>query len=235
MSDMTSPSFSPRLLIGLTALALSSACAPAALTDPGTIGADGGGGGGADGGGESINPFDGDAQAILDGKQLYDDNGCKNCHGDDGRSATFKDLLVSATDSTEQQIFDAMKDGVPGTAMVSYSSTLSDDDIWKITSWVTSLADDGGGGGVTNPFEGDATEATAGKVVYDANGCTNCHGADGKSTSFKDLSVSATAASNEVLFDAIAVGVPGTAMVAYGSQIDEDDTWRIVTWIRTIE
>ena len=94
---------------------------------------------------------------------------------------------------------------------------------------------DAGGGGSLNPFEGDAAEATAGKAVYDANGCGNCHGADGRSTTFKDLGVSATDTEDQVLFDAIQIGVPNTAMVAYGSAIDDDDIWRIVTWIRTIE
>jgi mono/diheme cytochrome c family protein len=91
------------------------------------------------------------------------------------------------------------------------------------------------GGAVVNPFDGDAAEAAAGEAVYDANGCGNCHGADGKSATFKDLSVSATETADQVLFDAIQLGVAGTAMVSYSSAIDADDTWRIVTWIRAIE
>jgi mono/diheme cytochrome c family protein len=90
-------------------------------------------------------------------------------------------------------------------------------------------------GGVVNPFDGDAAEATAGKAVYDSNGCGNCHGADGKTATFKDLSVSATDTADQVLFDAIQLGVPSSAMVSYSSAIDADDTWRIVTWIRAIE
>jgi mono/diheme cytochrome c family protein len=222
-----------RLACCLTALALSSACEPAALTDPGEV--DAGETNNTTGGGDT-NPFTGDAQAIVDGKALYDANGCANCHGADGSLDTFKSLFVSAADSTDQEIFDAIKDGVPGTSMVSYSSTFSDDEIWKIGAWVRSL--DGGStnnGGSVNPFDGDAAEATAGKAVYDSNGCANCHGADGKSTNFKDLSVSATMTEDQVLFDAIKNGVPNSAMVAYSSAINDDDIWRIVTWIRTIE
>ncbi len=236
MPDLTTrPPSALRLVFCL--IALASACAPAALTEPGDTDAGETNNNGTNGG--SINPFDGDAQAILDGKALYDANGCKNCHGDDGSSSTFKSLIVSATDSTDQEIFDAIKIGVPNTSMVSYSSTFTDDEIWKIGAWVRSLAGDGGGGdnngGSVNPFDGDAAEATAGKAVYDSNGCANCHGDDGKSTSFKDLSVSATDTDEQVLFDAIKDGVPSTAMVSYSSAINDDDIWRIVTWIRTIE
>ena len=89
-------------------------------------------------------------------------------------------------------------------------------------------------GAQENPFKDDAAAAAEGATLYSDNGCTTCHGLDGKSASFKDLST-LDATSDAALFESIDAGVPGTAMTAYGETLTDDEIWKIITWVRTID
>ncbi len=92
---------------------------------------------------------------------------------------------------------------------------------------------------VMNPYDkSDAAVVMQGLEVYSdaGNGCGGCHGATGVEqplASATNLSMSGPK-SDEYLFNAIKKGVSGTAMSAYPG-ITDDDTWKIVTWIRSIE
>lgn len=96
------------------------------------------------------------------------------------------------------------------------------------------LGGDMGGQGQENPFKGDAQAAAEGATLYNDNGCVTCHGTDGKSTSFKDLST-LDATPDATLFTSIDAGIAGTAMSAYGETLTDDEIWKIITWIRTID
>lgn len=85
----------------------------------------------------SPNPFmTSDTAAVMAGEMFFNNNGCTGCHNDaDGGLSKIK-LSVTATKS-DQHIFDAIKNGVPGTIMSSYASTFPDeDDIWRITTYI---------------------------------------------------------------------------------------------------
>lgn len=89
-----------------------------------------------------------------------------------------------------------------------------------------------------NPFDkSDAAVVMQGLEAYGSNGCGGCHGDMGAGPNFvanaTDLTTSG-ARSDAYLFDAIRKGISGTAMNAYAG-IDDDTTWQIVTWIRSIE
>ena len=93
---------------------------------------------------------------------------------------------------------------------------------------------DGGGETLVNPFAGDAAEADAGKVLYDNDNCSGCHGMDGKSETFLDLSTVTTAPEGR-LFTSIKDGIEGTAMTGYAAKHSDEDIWRMVTWVQSIQ
>jgi mono/diheme cytochrome c family protein len=94
----------------------------------------------------------------------------------------------------------------------------------------------GGGDGseLTNPFAGEATAITEGEQAYLNSDCSGCHGTDGKNEVFRDLSTVNDKADG-VLFVSIRDGIDGTSMNSYGGRLDEDQIWKMVTWIKTIE
>lgn len=94
-------------------------------------------------------------------------------------------------------------------------------------------------GSTTNPFAGDMAAAVDGEALYQASACETCHGAAGEGTAaFPALDATATLEDAEV-FEVIFSGRTGTAMSAYGEDnggpLSTDDTWRVVTFLRTLE
>ena len=87
------------------------------------------------------NPFTGDPEAIADGKRLWAATGCYACHGKEAGGAVGPDLtddqwVYRPTDAT---IFKAIANGRKGTTMVGWSSSLSDEEIWKVIAYIRSL------------------------------------------------------------------------------------------------
>ena len=95
--------------------------------------------------------------------------------------------------------------------------------------------------------DGEETDATAGsdakgnaevgKRIYQ-NRCLACHGADGtgmNGTLAADFVNDKTrlAQSDEILLNSIENGVPGTAMVAWGAMVDEQQRRDVLAYIRT--
>ncbi len=88
--------------------------------------------------------------------------------------------------------------------------------------------------GLTNPFAGDAAAATEGKTAYDAENCAGCHGRNGNDGNLLDLSTVADAPAGR-LYLSIRDGIEDTAMSSYGGKVSEDDMWKMVTWVQTVE
>ncbi len=88
--------------------------------------------------------------------------------------------------------------------------------------------------GLNNPFAGDAAAATEGKVAYDNENCAGCHGRNGNDGNLLDLSTIADAPEGR-LFLSISEGIEGTAMTSYGGRVSEEDIWKMVTWVQTVE
>ena len=87
------------------------------------------------------NPFTGDPEAIAEGKALWAGTGCYACHGQEAGGAVGPDLtddqwVYRPTDAT---IFKAIAKGRKGTTMVGWSSSLSDEQIWKVIAYIRSL------------------------------------------------------------------------------------------------
>jgi cytochrome c oxidase cbb3-type subunit 3 len=132
------------------------------------------------------NPFAGSAQAVQDGRDLFNQN-CTACHGLNGAGGGTAQPLDSTARGyvriTDGQIFDAVKNGIAGTLMPAWSGKLSDDEVWKVSAFVRALH----GMAIDAPMPGDVA---AGEQVYMGKGqCSNCHMLHGKgSTLGPDLS-----------------------------------------------
>src|SRR5881227_1539451 len=112
----------------------------------------GGRGGGAPAG--PANPFAANLQAIDEGRAIYNQT-CTACHGPDGAAGEMGPALgVPArryAQGSDAQIFEAIKNGIPGTQMPPFGTQLSDDDIWKVAAYIRGLR----GTAVDAPAAGD--------------------------------------------------------------------------------
>ena len=101
--------------------------------------------------------------------------------------------------------------------------------------------------GKTNPLANDATAVEAGKQLYATN-CVSCHGAkamgDGPASNSlnpkpKPLAVEMKSLQDDYLFWRISEGgafSPFTsAMPAWKTILSEDEIWKVITFLRTLE
>jgi len=121
------------------------------------------------------NPFAGNDQAIAAGRQIYN-NVCTACHGYDGAAGErAPGLGVSGRRylrTSDQELFDAVENGIPGTSMPAMG--LAENDAWKVTAYIRSLR----GTALDAPAPGDVAK---GEQVYWGKGrCADCHMLRGK-------------------------------------------------------
>jgi len=95
--------------------------------------------------------------------------------------------------------------------------------------------------GMTNPLGSEA--AGDGAAIY-KNYCASCHGETGKGDGIagqslepkpKDLSELSAIAGDDYLFWRISKGKEGTAMIGWAGVLDDDQIWRVVSFIRSLE
>ena len=93
------------------------------------------------------NPVTPTDENLIDGMKLYTMN-CALCHGNlDMKPSTLKDsfyppppqLIVDPLDDPEWHIFYAIRTGVRYTAMPAWNKNLSEQDMWKITGFLTRI------------------------------------------------------------------------------------------------
>ena len=87
----------------------------------------------------ATNPFAGDADAAAAGKMIFEGSGgCTGCHGADGGPGTvsMKSLSDSADTLSDGDLYDKIANGVPGTSMAAYKSSLSEDEIWQLVTHI---------------------------------------------------------------------------------------------------
>jgi mono/diheme cytochrome c family protein len=95
--------------------------------------------------------------------------------------------------------------------------------------------------GKTNPFGTDM--ASEGSEIFQAN-CSMCHGPQGHGDGPagqslepkpKNLAVLQKAVGDDYLYWRVAEGKPGTSMVAWKAILTEEQIWKAVSFIRTLE
>ncbi len=121
------------------------------------------------------NPFLGNAQAVLEGEDLYNQT-CTTCHGAGGGGGEIGPAIVSGDrvdiGVSDAQTFNIIKNGVTGTLMAP--QRLPDSDIWKIVTYIHALR----GTAIDNPLPGDIAHGEA--VFWGKGQCGNCHMLSGR-------------------------------------------------------
>ena len=95
------------------------------------------------------NPVAATAESIAAGKQIYT-RYCAVCHGTNGQGGSGSDISPPAPDltdeewnhgSTDGEIFDVIKNGVPPDLnMVPWRDRIKDPDIWNVVNFLRSIA-----------------------------------------------------------------------------------------------
>ncbi len=170
-------------------------------------------------------------------------NYCSVCHGDkgDGRSHAQSSLQppprdftdpARAAELTRERMIHAVTHGVPGTAMAGWDKQLSAEEIAAVVDYIRETF---------MPAPTDAP-ASRGEAIY-AHTCSVCHGDKGNSAKWgsnllakRPRDFTSEAARRELtrerMIHAVTHGVPGTPMVAFGSQLSAADIEAVVDYIR---
>lgn len=181
--------------------------------------------------------------AEIDASKLYHDY-CSVCHGDkgDGKSHAMQGLVPPPRDFTSPQsaielnrerIIVALNHGVPGTAMTSWKSRLSVDEIEAIADFVRTK------------FLRSATVAAAseGSKIY-ADFCSVCHGDTGQgavwaTSGLKPPPVDFTSQGTQEKLDrarmirSVSYGRAETAMTGWKSRLDDAQIEMVVDYVIT--
>ena len=96
---------------------------------------------------------------------------------------------------------------------------------------------------VRNPIPPTQDSVAAGRLLYQEN-CQTCHGSEGLGDGPAGIGLEPPPANlivhvplhpDQVLFDFIKEGIPGTAMAAMAAKLTDDDIWRLINYIQTLE
>jgi mono/diheme cytochrome c family protein len=84
------------------------------------------------------NPFGLESDVALEGKKLYDTQGCVACHGNNARGAVGPDLTDDEwlRAPSDEMIFNVIKNGRSGTLMSPFRDAMSDEQIWKLVTYL---------------------------------------------------------------------------------------------------
>lgn len=182
----------------------------------------------------------GGAAAQTQPATLYH-NYCSVCHGDkgDGRSRAAAALVPPPRDFTDararseltrERIIAAIKYGRPGTAMVGWTTQLSERDIERLADYVLAQF-------VRRESLGDPR----GRAIY-AKNCAVCHGDRGEGAVWAAANMArpprnfaapqSQSLTRAAMIDAVTNGRPGTAMAGFGKQLSRDDIAAVVDFVR---
>ena len=132
--------------------------------------------GGGPPGPATAHPAIGNREAIAEGEKLYNET-CTSCHGKDGTGGELGPPVAAQNRRylrrTDQEIFDAIKNGITGTQMPPYSQ-FTDDQIWRVTAYIRGLR----GTAIDTPAQGDVAAGEA--IFWTGAKCGGCHMIKGK-------------------------------------------------------
>ena len=142
-------------------------------------------------------------EASEEGKRVYEKS-CAHCHGTEGRGdgSAAENLLprprdftrglykIRSTETgqvpTDQDLFDIITEGMPGTSMPGWETSLSANERWEVVAYIKTFYD--GFKENTAPRQIDLSGKIAyaeqsietGKALYTELGCVECHGNVGR-------------------------------------------------------
>jgi cytochrome c oxidase cbb3-type subunit 3 len=129
-------------------------------------------GGGPAGSGAKAHPAIGNRDAIAEGEKLYNET-CTSCHGKDGKGGELGPPVASQNRRylrrADDEIFDALKNGISGTQMPPFSGQFTDDQVWRITAYIRGLR----GTAADAPSSGNVAGGEA--LFWGKANCGSCH------------------------------------------------------------
>ncbi len=201
---------------------------------------------------------------LQEGKELYVSN-CLTCHGcsGNGLGSYGGTMVVTPADFKQEpykdmpadQWFWHVSEGVPGTLMPTWKESLTEDQRWKVISYVQQIfahpvmhdPDEGDPSGsyadLTNPLPLTTEIVDEGKEIFTRE-CLVCHGDSGRGDGpyrsviepgppdFGDGGYGDYTDAD--YFWRISEGVPWSAMPAWKIHYSEEDRWKLVYYIRTM-
>ena len=90
---------------------------------------------------KKLNPFTGNVEMIAQGRKLYFQVGCQGCHGGGGGGGMAASLIDDSWKfgSDDEVLYKLIKGQIPGQTMPTVYSTLSDEQVWQILSFIRSV------------------------------------------------------------------------------------------------
>lgn len=148
--------------------------------------------------GQATNPFESDPRAPAAGGVIFRAQ-CATCHGADAKGIDTIDapdltLLWTRASTTDQSVFQTIRQGISGSIMPPHSNP--DPEIWMTVSYLKSVAV----AGTSSQIVGDA--GRGGQLF--ASNCSRCHRVDGSGGSMgPDLSSITGRRSQQALINSI--------------------------------
>jgi len=187
------------------------------------------------------------------GKVLYERD-CAFCHGADGLADTpvgrilsprprrFADPIEMAR-LTDDQIYQAIKNGMPGTAMAAWGEVLNEPEIGDLMDYIHEFSSPVSGAG--EPMSTEQLSLEVGRRIYDKE-CAFCHGLTGhadtdaarvlvpRPRAFADP-IEMARVDDGRLYAAIKLGRPGTAMASWASLMTPVEIIDVMRYIRSLQ
>lgn len=181
-----------------------------------------------------------EGDVLAQGVTLYAQQ-CVACHGADGLGTSLapalNDPLVSGKEASE--IERVIRNGVAGTLMAGWQNALTDDEITALLTLITDW-DQVPSGAIPAPDQPVPVTQESLQLGADlyAQSCARCHGAEGQGTQrAPSLNVKSYLGetSDAVLQQIVTLGVPGTAMPAWGDRLSDAEIQAVVGFMRSWE
>jgi mono/diheme cytochrome c family protein len=181
-----------------------------------------------------------DGESLARGIVLYA-NECVACHGADGLGTTLAPALNDPVirENSQEEIERIIQNGVPGTLMAPWENTLSIDEISDLSNLIINWdkVPDGAipATEVNIPVTKESLEL--GQSLFSSY-CSGCHGPEGQGTQrAPSLNVKSFLENtpDNAIQQIITLGVPGTAMPAWGDRMTDVQIQAITGFIRSWE
>lgn len=187
------------------------------------------------------------------GKAIYEQY-CAFCHGTNGLADTpvgrilnppprrFADPIEMAR-LTDDQIYKAIKEGMPGTAMAAWGEVLNEPEIGDVMDYIRELSTPLSSAG--EPLSNEELSLEVGRRIYDKE-CAFCHGLTGhadtdaarvlvpRPRAFADP-IEMARVDDGRLYAAIKLGRPGTAMASWASLMTPIEIIDVMRYIRSLQ